>query len=123
KAESEGIDRRLDEAREGAQEGRVPKPSLQKFEKLAERNKGALDRLPPDPAGRIRELQEYDFIDPDAKKQFEDLLASLREQAMKPFMQGMQQAMGNMSPEDLKRMREVINDLNRMLREKAEGGE
>jgi uncharacterized protein with von Willebrand factor type A (vWA) domain len=123
KAERQGIDRRLDEARQGAQKGQVPKPTLDKFEKMAERNKGELDRMPPDPAGRIRELQEYDFIDPEAKKQFEELLASLREQAMKPFMQGMQQAMGNMSKQDLERMREMINDLNRMLREKAEGGE
>jgi uncharacterized protein with von Willebrand factor type A (vWA) domain len=121
--ERQGIDRRLDEAREGAQKGQVPGETLKKFEQLAQRNKGELDKLPPDPAGRIRELQDYDFVDPDAKKQFEDLLASLREQMMKPFMQGMQNALGNMTPEDLKRMREMINDLNRMLREKAEGGE
>jgi uncharacterized protein with von Willebrand factor type A (vWA) domain len=121
--ERQGIDRRVNEAREGAQKGQVPPSTLQKFEQLARRNRGELDRLPPDPAGRIRELQSYDFVDPEARKQFEDLLASLREQAMKPFMQGMQQALGSMSPEDLRRMREMINDLNRMLRERAEGGE
>jgi len=121
--ERQGIDRRLNEAREGAQKGQVPDSTLKKFEKLAERNKGELDKLPPDPGGRIKGLQEYDFVDPDAKKQFEDLLASLREQMTKPFMQGMQQALGNMTPEDMKRMREMLNDLNRMLREKAEGGE
>ena len=121
--ERQGIDRRLNETREGAQKGQVPDSTLQKFEKLAERNRGELDKLPPDPGGRIRSLQEYDFVDPDAKKQFEDLLASLREQMGKPFMQGMQQSLGNMTPEDMKRMREMLNDLNRMLREKAEGGE
>ena len=121
--ERQGIDRRMTEAREGAQKGQVPPSTLQKFEQLAQRNRGELDRLPPDPAGRIRELQSYDFVDPEAKKQFDDLLASLREQAMKPFMQGMQQALGGMTPEDLRRMREMINDLNRMLRERAEGGE
>src|SRR6266852_7734057 len=61
KTERQGIDRRLDEAREGAEKGQVPKPTLDKFETMAARNKGELDRLPPDPAGRIRELQEYDF--------------------------------------------------------------
>jgi len=121
--ERSGIERRLGEAREGAERGQVPKETLNKFEKLADRNTKALDRLPPDPAGRIRGLQDYDFVDPDAKKQFEDLLASLRQQMTQPFMQGMQQALGNMTPEDLKRMREMLNDLNRMLREKAEGGE
>jgi uncharacterized protein with von Willebrand factor type A (vWA) domain len=121
--ERHGIERRLNEAREGAQKGQVPDATLKKFEKLAKRNTGELDQLPPDPAGRIRSLQEYDFVDPEAKKQFEDLLQSLREQMGKPFMQGMQQALGNMTPEDMKRMREMLNDLNRMLRERAEGRE
>jgi len=118
-----GIERRLGEAREGTERGQVPKETLEKFEKVADRNTKALDRLPPDPAGRIRGLQDYDFVDPDAKKQFEDLLASLRQQMTQPFMQGMQQALGNMTPQDLARMREMLNDLNRMLREKADGGE
>jgi uncharacterized protein with von Willebrand factor type A (vWA) domain len=38
-------------------------------------------------------------------------------------MQGMKNALGNLTPEDLRRMREMIQDLNRMLRERAEGGE
>ena len=118
-----GIERRLGEAREGTERGQVPKETLDKFEKVADRNTKALDRLPPDPAGRIRGLQDYDFVDPEAKKQFEDLLASLRQQMTQPFMQGMQQALGNMTPQDLARMREMLNDLNRMLREKADGGE
>ena len=42
---------------------------------------------------------------------------------LQPFMQGMQQALQNMTPEDMARMREMLRDLNRMLRERAEGGE
>ena len=41
---------------------------------------------PPDPAGQLRELQKYDFVDPEAKQQFEELLDSLRQQMMQPFM-------------------------------------
>jgi uncharacterized protein with von Willebrand factor type A (vWA) domain len=88
-----------------------------------ERRRQALEQIPPDAAGRLRELQNYDFHDEQAKQKFEDLLASLRAQAVQPFMQGMKNALGNMTPEDLKRMREMIQDLNRMLRERAEGGE
>ena len=54
---------------------------------------------------------------------FQELLQSLRQQMLKPFMQGMQQAMSNMSPQDMQRMREMIQDLNRMLRDRAEGDE
>jgi uncharacterized protein with von Willebrand factor type A (vWA) domain len=118
-----GIDRRLDETRQGMERGAVPRELGERFEQLAARNRQSLDGLPPDPAGRIRELQNYDFVDPDAKRQFDELLASLREQAMKPFMSGMEQALGNMSAEDLARLREMIQDLNRMLRERMEGRE
>ena len=88
-----------------------------------DRRRQALEQIPPDAAGRLRELQNYDFHDPQAEQKFQDLLASLRAQAMQPFMQGMKNALGNMTPQDLKRMREMIQDLNRMLRERAEGGE
>jgi uncharacterized protein with von Willebrand factor type A (vWA) domain len=123
RTERAGMDRRLGEAREGAQRGQVPPPTLQSFEKLTERNRQALDRLPDDPAGQIRDLQNYDFVDPEARQKFEDLLKSLRDQMMKPFFQGMMQGLQSMTPADLARMREMLNDLNRMLRQQAEGGE
>jgi uncharacterized protein with von Willebrand factor type A (vWA) domain len=82
-----------------------------------------LEAIPPDPAGRLRDLQQYDFVSPEAKQKFDELLAQLRQQMMQPFMQGMQQALQNMSPQDLARMREMMQDLNRMLRQKADGEE
>jgi uncharacterized protein with von Willebrand factor type A (vWA) domain len=88
-----------------------------------QRREQKLDAIPPDPAGRLRDLQNYDFVSPEAKQKFDELLASLRRQMMQPFMQGMQQAMQNMTPQDLARMREMMQDLNRMLRQKADGEE
>jgi uncharacterized protein with von Willebrand factor type A (vWA) domain len=82
-----------------------------------------LDAIPPDPAGRLRDLQTYDFVSPEAKQKFEELLNSLRQQMTQPFFGAMQQAMKNMSPQDLARMREMMQDLNRMLRQKADGEE
>ena len=121
--ERAGMDRRLDEAREGGRQGKVPRETLDKFEKAVARNREALDKLPKDPAGQLRDLQQYDFVDPEAKRKFEELLQSLRDQMLKPFMQGMQNALGNMTPQDMARMREMLQDLNRMLRERAEGKE
>ena len=123
KTEREGIERRLNEAREGARQGKVPRETLDKFEKAVARNKDVLDQLPKDPAGQLRQLQQYDFVDPGAKKKFEELLQSLRDQMLQPFMQGMQNALDNMTPADMARLREMLQDLNRMLRERAEGGE
>lgn len=121
--ERAGIERRLGETRQGAKRGDVPRELAEKFERLAARNTQALDKLPPDPAGRIRDLQQYDFVDPEAKRKFDELLDSLRQQMLQPFMQGMQSALKNMRPEDIARLREMLQDLNRMLRERAEGGE
>ena len=83
----------------------------------------ALDKLPPEPAGRIKELQDYNFTDKDAERQFQELMKSLQQQMMQPFMQGMRQALDGMSADDMKRMREMLRDLNRMLRQRAEGDE
>lgn len=104
KTEREGIDTRLSEPR-------------------AKKAKEKLDRLPPDPAGRIKDLQEYEFVEPEAKQKFDELMNSLRQQMMRPFMQGMMDSLKNMTPDDLRRMREMLSDLNRMLRERADGGE
>jgi uncharacterized protein with von Willebrand factor type A (vWA) domain len=87
------------------------------------RRQQALEQVPPDAAGRLRELQRYDFFDADARRQFEELLGALRQQMMQPFMQGMQNALQTMSPEDLRRLREMIQDLNRMLAQRANGEE
>jgi len=82
-----------------------------------------LDQLPSDPAGRIKQLQEYNFTDPEAERLFQELMKSLQQQMLQPFMQGMKQSLEGLSAEDLKRMREMMRDLNRMLRERAEGDE
>jgi uncharacterized protein with von Willebrand factor type A (vWA) domain len=116
----EDIKQKLDEVIRTEREGierRVP-AEAERAAKLAR-----LDRLPPDPAGRIRELQKHDFTEPEAKRKFEELLKSLQQQMLQPFVQGMQQALQGLGPEDTKRMREMMRDLNRMLRQRLEGEE
>ena len=88
-----------------------------------ERMLNTLDQLPQDPPGQIKALQKYPFHSAEAKQKFDELMKSLQEQMLKPFMQGMQQGLQNLTPEDLKRMREMMRDLNQMLRERAQGGE
>ncbi len=87
------------------------------------RKLGELDALPPDAPGKIKQLQDYRFTDPDARRMFDELMKQLQEQMLKPFMKNMQQALGNMTPEDLARMREMMRDLNQMLRDRLEGNE
>jgi len=116
----EDIKKKLEEVVQTERQGikdKVPEgaPRAQREQKL--------DAIPPDPAGRLRDLQQYDFVSPEAKQKFDELLVSLRQQMMQPMFNSLQQAMQNMSPQDLARTREMMQDLNRMLRQKAEGEE
>jgi len=82
-----------------------------------------LDQLPSNPAAQIKQLQDYDFVDPEAERQFKELLQSLQQQMLQPFLSGMKQSLEGMSSQDMQRMREMLRDLNRMLRDKLQGDE
>src|SRR5581483_1011637 len=73
--------------------------------------------------GQIKQLTDYDFMDDQAREKFQELLASLQQQMMQQFFQGMQQSLQNMTPEDIARLREMIRDLNKMLEERRQGQE
>ncbi len=121
--EREGIRRRLMDGRERVQRGEVPESMQKALERMAAERQQTLSQLPKDPAGRIRQLQDYEFMDPEARRQFQELMDSLRQQMLQPYLQGMQRALQNLTPQDLQRMREMLRDLNRMLREKLQGGQ
>ncbi len=62
-------------------------------------------------------------MDEQARQAFQELLGMLQQQVMQQYFQGMQQALGQMTPEDLARMRQMVRELNQMLRDKAAGNE
>lgn len=93
------------------------------LENIANRKLQYLEGLPTDPAGQIKSLSDYDFMDDQARQEFQELLQQLQQQVMQQYFQGMQQALSSMTPEDMARMRNMVRDLNQMLRERAEGGE
>src|SRR5579871_619954 len=104
-------------------EGLDPDALRKMLEKVANRKLEYLDSLPPDVAGQIKSLSDYDFMDEDARQAFQELLQMLQQQVMQQYFQGMQQAIQNMTPEDLKRIRDMVRELNQMLRDRQEGGE
>ena len=95
----------------------------QMLEMIAKRKQDYLDKLPQDIPGQIKGLSEYDFMDDEAREKFKELMDSLQQQMMQQFFQGMQQSLQNMTPEDIAKMREMIRDLNKMLRDRQEGRE
>ena len=123
-----GIERNLQESRDKLEyaipQEREQMQGLMDFvQQRADRANQTLDELPDSPAGAIRELSEYDFVDSDARDKFNELLDELREQMMQNFAQRQSEAMQDMSLEQQQAMREMMRALNQMLREKAEGKE
>src|SRR5437763_818355 len=101
----------------------TPEQKRRMLEMIAKRKQDYLDNLPADIPGQVKGLSEYDFMDDQAREKFKELMDSLQQQMMQQFFQGMQQSLQNMTPEDIARMREMIRDLNKMLRERQEGKE
>jgi uncharacterized protein with von Willebrand factor type A (vWA) domain len=89
---------------------------------VQERNM-ALDLLPPDLAGQVKSLQEYEFTSSEAREKFEELMDRLREQLMQRFVDQVSGSMQSMSPEDLARMKDMMAELNQMLEQRARGEE
>jgi uncharacterized protein with von Willebrand factor type A (vWA) domain len=81
-----------------------------------------LDLMPDDLAGKVRELDAYNFESKEAKQRFEQLMDKLREQLMQQMVDQMSGAMANMTPEDMARMKDMMAALNEML-EKHQRGE
>jgi uncharacterized protein with von Willebrand factor type A (vWA) domain len=80
-----------------------------------------LDALPPDVPGRIGELSDYRFADPEAQEAFDELLEHIREQVMGAYFRSMAEGMRSMSPEDLARFRDMLAELNRMIEQRERG--
>ena len=63
----------------------------------AERNL-RLDLMPHDLAGKVRELEAYDFESAEARQRFEQLMDRLREQLMQQMVDQMSEAMQKCRP-------------------------
>lgn len=90
---------------------------------VAARRLERLDALPRDIGDRIRGLREYDFLEPGARQRFDDLVERLGRQVLDQVAQGMGDAIRSVTPEDLQANREMVRDLNALLRERIGGGD
>ena len=111
-------EKQLQEAGEDAEHLQAPMEMLQD---RAQRNTDTLDSLPNSPGGQIQQLQDYDFMDPEAREKFNELLDALKQQMMQNFFQDMKQQLQDMSPEDMEGIKNMIQALNQMLRDRAMG--
>ncbi|MCY3919940.1 MAG: VWA domain-containing protein [Chloroflexi bacterium] len=90
---------------------------------IVERKQAQLDDLPDDAPGRMRALQDYEFMNPEAAQKYQELVDSLRQQMLNAFFKDMSQSIQDMSPQDMERMQEMIRDLNAMMQQRLSGEE
>jgi uncharacterized protein with von Willebrand factor type A (vWA) domain len=110
--ERKGIDKKVDE---------TPEAGRRLMERLARQRRDELDRMPDDLGGRVKALRNYDFVDPEARQKFEQLLQQLQKQLLDQMFQGMKQSIQQMTSNDLTRVREMVRELNQMLEQRAQG--
>jgi uncharacterized protein with von Willebrand factor type A (vWA) domain len=106
----------LEEAVELEKQALFPDPS--DGARLAELE---LDALPKDPARAVQQLKDYSWRSPEAKAAFDKIEDLLRREVLDSQFEGMKQALENAGPEDLQRVKDMLNDLNAMLEADARG--
>ena len=116
--ERDELQRQVDEARESGD------PRRQELTEQTAAGKNLdLDMLPPDLAGQMRGLEQYDFSSNDAQQRFQELSDKLREQLMQNYVDQVSGAVQNMSPEEMARTKDMMAELNHMLEQRAAGEE
>ncbi|MBV8300569.1 MAG: VWA domain-containing protein, partial [Candidatus Dormibacteraeota bacterium] len=111
--ERAGIDERLQNAKD---------ESAQRIlERVAQARKSQLEQLPRDPAGAIRELQGYEFMDPGAEATFQRLLEEIKKGVVDTYFKQLTQQMQSMSQQEVGALRAMVQDLNALVRQRLEG--
>jgi uncharacterized protein with von Willebrand factor type A (vWA) domain len=90
---------------------------------IVQRKQSFLETLPPDVGGQVKELQNYEFMDPEAQHKFQELMEMLKKAMTETFFKDLSDQIAGLSPEDMERMKQMVRDLNQMLSEKLAGGE
>jgi uncharacterized protein with von Willebrand factor type A (vWA) domain len=106
----------LDQAVEQERRALFPDPS--DAARLAE---AELDQLPPDTARAVRQLADYRWRSSEAAATYEQIRDLLRREVLDSQFQGMRDALAGASPEQLRRIRDMVADLNAMLEADARG--
>jgi uncharacterized protein with von Willebrand factor type A (vWA) domain len=82
-----------------------------------------LDALPPNLAGRLHGLRDYEFMDDEARDAFNALTDELRQQMLQTYFQGLKEGVERVTPEDLAGVRAMVRDLNALLEKHATGAD
>ncbi len=117
--ERSGIDRMRESAANDPDADQAMRDMAQQ---LARRKQEAMDSLPEDTAGRLQRLMDYEFLDQQARDDFQALVDELRQKMLGDQFRMMQEGLERMTQEDLGPLREMIAALNELLAKHLRGG-
>jgi uncharacterized protein with von Willebrand factor type A (vWA) domain len=106
---------------DAAQQRANEERAIQEMEELVAERQALLDQLPPQVGETIRRLQQYDFVDRQAREDFEALVQSLQQQALQRLFESMKQRLQTMTAGDMQRLQQMLSDLNQLLEQREEG--
>jgi uncharacterized protein with von Willebrand factor type A (vWA) domain len=127
--ERTGIERRTTDAEQRAldappgAEQDAARMTEQVMRRTARQRELRLDALPPNLAGRISGLRDYEFMDDGARDAFAELTDELRQQMLETYFAGLKEGVEGITPEDLDGVREMVRDLNALLEKHATGAD
>lgn len=88
---------------------------------MASDKRDVLDGLPEDPAAQMQALSDYEFVDPEAQKRYQELVDELKQAMTKSFFRDVEKMVREMSDGDIARMKDMVRDLNAMLVKRIAG--
>ena len=88
---------------------------------IGEQNKEFIKNLPNDTPAKVKALQNYEFLNPDAQKQFLKLIEQLRKAMAQSFFKDVESMVSKISAGDIERMKDMVKGLNDMLVKKIAG--
>ena len=93
------------------------------LQRAAQQRRDRLDALPPDLAGRLHALRDYEFMDPAARDAFNALTDELRQHLLQTYFQGLKEGVSGLTPDDLDGVRQMVRDLIALLEKHASGAD
>ena len=93
----------------------------QVVKQIAEKNRAELDALPDNVAGKLKQLESYEFLNDEAQRKLIDLLNQLRKAVTQTFFNDIEKMVREMSAGDLERMKAMLRALNELISKKAQG--
>ena len=132
--EEEGIQKQLDRARElerqaqSDQKAELDPETVQKLledlKRRATRSQQFLQTVPrDDPAKAVEQLRDHEFMDPQAKQEFDELLQMLQQKVADSLFRDLSQELQGMSADQMQALKQMVQALNEMLEQKARGGD